>query len=66
MPKKEDNKMAKISGKLIDGASQTIADAVIELRSLKNSSVVLNKAISTTTTKDGDYSIDAGQLQLHN
>jgi len=59
MPKKEDNKMAKISGKLIDGASQTIADAVIELRSLKNSSVVLNKAISTTTTKDGDYSIDA-------
>lgn len=51
--------MAKLSGKLIDGASQIIADAVIELRSLKNTNTVLNKVISTTTTKEGFYSINA-------
>ncbi|WP_392560847.1 prophage tail fiber N-terminal domain-containing protein [Orbus sturtevantii] len=51
--------MAKISGKLTDGASQIIADAVIELRSLKNTNTVLNKVVSTTTTKEGFYSIDA-------
>ncbi|WP_392564595.1 prophage tail fiber N-terminal domain-containing protein [Orbus wheelerorum] len=51
--------MAKLSGKLIDGASQIIADAVIELRSLKNTNTVLNKVISTTTTKEGVYSINA-------
>ncbi|WP_392552976.1 prophage tail fiber N-terminal domain-containing protein [Orbus wheelerorum] len=51
--------MAKLSGKLIDGASQIIADAVIELRSLKNTNTVLNKVISATTTEEGFYSIDA-------
>ncbi|GAA5104571.1 hypothetical protein GCM10023211_02440 [Orbus sasakiae] len=53
--------MATISGILIDGAGQPLPNAQIVLTALKTSSKVLNqsKALITTTSETGAYSVSA-------